>query len=66
MTIKASLDGGLTWPKDYQVELNSQGGYGYSCLSMVDEHTIGIVYEGVKELYFQKVRVSDILGSIVK
>jgi sialidase-1 len=66
MTIKASLDGGLTWPKDYQVELNAQAGYGYSCLSMVDEHTIGIVYEGVKELYFQKVRVSDILGSIVK
>jgi sialidase-1 len=66
MTIKASLDGGLTWPKDYQVELNAQAGYGYSCLSMVDEHTIGIVYEGVKELYFQKVRVSDILGSVVK
>lgn len=66
MTIKASLDGGLTWPKDYQVELNAQGGYGYSCMSMVDDHTIGIVYEGVKDLYFQKVRVSDILGSIVK
>lgn len=66
MTIKASLDGGLIWPKDYQVELNAQGGYGYSCMSMVDDHIIGIVYEGVKDLYFQKVRVSDILGSIVK
>ena len=66
MTIKASLDGGLTWPMAYQVELNSETGYGYSCLTMVDQKTIGIVYEGTKELYFQKVPVSDLLGSLVK
>ena len=63
MTIKASLDGGLTWPQQYQTELNSETGYGYSCLTMVDDHTIGILYEGVKELYFQKIAVTDILGS---
>ncbi|MDP3180661.1 MAG: sialidase family protein, partial [Bacteroidota bacterium] len=66
MTIKASLDGGLTWPKEYQVELNSAVGYGYSCMSMVDGNTIGIVYEGVKELYFQKIPVTDLLGNLVK
>lgn len=66
MTIKASLDGGLTWPKEYQVVLNSEAGYGYSCMSMVDDKTIGILYEGVKELYFQKIPVSDVLGSLVK
>ena len=66
MTIKASLDGGLTWPKTYQVELNSEAGYGYSCMSMVDNKTIGILYEGVKDLYFQKVPVVDVLGSLVK
>ena len=66
MTIKASLDGGLTWPLSYQVELNSEKGYGYSCLTMVDKKTIGIVYEGSKELYFQKISVSDLLGSLVK
>ncbi len=66
MTIKASLDGGLTWPKTYQVELNSEAGYGYSCMSMVDDKTIGILYEGVKELYFQKIPVSDLLGNLVK
>jgi len=66
MTIKASIDGGLTWPATLQTELNSQNGYGYSCLTMVDENTIGIVYEGVKELYFQKISVSDLLGNLVK
>jgi sialidase-1 len=66
MTIKASLDGGLTWPKEYQLELNSEAGYGYSCMSMVDNQTIGILYEGVKELCFQKVTVSDLLGNLVK
>lgn len=66
MTIKASLDGGLTWPQTYQVELNSETGYGYSCMSMVDNKTIGILYEGVKVLYFQKISVSDLLGNLVK
>jgi len=66
MTIKASLDGGLTWPETFQVELNAENGFGYSCMTMVDNQTIGIVYEGVKELYFQKIPVSDILGPLVK
>ncbi len=66
MTIKASLDGGATWPASLQVELNSQSGYGYSCLTMVDENTIGIVYEGVKELYFQKIPLPGVLGNLVK
>lgn len=66
MTIKASLDGGLTWPDACQTELNSAEGFGYSCLTMVDENTIGIVYEGVKELYFQEIAVTDLLGNLVK
>ncbi|MBW8334680.1 MAG: glycoside hydrolase [Prolixibacteraceae bacterium] len=66
MTIKASLDGGLTWLKEFQVVLNSESGYGYSCMSMVDNKTIGILYEGVKDLYFQKVPVADLLGNLIK
>lgn len=66
MTIKASLDEGLTWPVEYQTELNSEDGYGYSCMTMTDDHTIGIVYEGIKDLYFQKIPVSDILGKSVQ
>lgn len=66
MTIKASLDEGLTWPEEFQLELNEAAGYGYSCMSMIDEQTIGILYEGVKELYFQKVPVSALLGDLIK
>lgn len=66
MTIKASLDEGSTWPEDLQIELYSPAGFGYSCLTMVDENHVGIVYEGVKELYFQKVPVSDLLKSALK
>jgi sialidase-1 len=66
MTIKTSIDTGLTWPGEYQVLLNTETGYGYSCMTMVDESTIGILYEGVKELYFQKIPVDDLLGDKVK
>jgi sialidase-1 len=62
MTIKASLDEGMTWPENYQLELNEAPGYGYSCLTMIDPGTVGILYEGVKELYFQKVPVTDLVG----
>jgi sialidase-1 len=63
MTIKASLDEGMTWPEEYQTELNEEEGYGYSCLTMVDDKTIGILYEGVRDLYFQKIAVSDLIKS---
>lgn len=66
MTIKASFDEGNTWPESKQIELNASVGYGYSCLTMVNDSTIGIVYEGSKELYFQKVPVSDFLENVVK
>ncbi len=61
MTIKASLDEGSTWPEKYQLEIYEPEGYGYSCMTMVDEKTVGILYEGSKELFFQKIPVSDIL-----
>lgn len=61
MTIKASIDQGINWPEEYQVLLNEKQGFGYSCMTMVDDSTVGILYEGVKELYFQKVPVYKIL-----
>lgn len=62
MTVKASLDEGLTWPEMYSVEIFESEGYGYSCLTMIDDKHLGILYEGIKELYFQKIPVSDILN----
>ena len=66
MTIKASLDGGYTWPEERQVLLNETQGFGYSCMTMTDENTVGILYEGVKELYFQKVPVDELLGNTLE
>lgn len=66
MTIKASLDEGLTWPEEYQIELNAPECFGYSCLTMIDKNSLGILYEGVRELYFQKIQVADILGMKTK
>ncbi len=62
ITIKASLDGGLTFPNEYQVLLDEDYGWGYSCLTMVDEETVGILYESsAAHMTFQAVRLTDII-----
>ncbi len=63
ITIKASLDGGLTWPKENQILLDEQNSAGYSCMSMIDENTVGILYEGSQaHLTFQRVKIAEILS----
>lgn len=60
ITIKASLDGGLTFP--YELLLDEGHGWGYSCLTMVDKNTVGIIYEGsVAHMVYQNVKLSDIV-----
>ena len=54
-----SADDGMTWPAANAIEIYAPQGYGYSCLTMVDEEHVGILYEGTKELYFQKIPVGD-------
>ena len=62
ITIKVSTDGGLTWPTDQQVLLDEEEGWGYSCLTLIDRETIGILYESsVAHMTFQKVRIKDLL-----
>lgn len=62
MTIKASLDQGKTWPDSYQLLLDEGHGRGYSCMTRIDENTLGILYEGSQaDLIFEKVRISEIL-----
>jgi len=63
LTIKASLDEGITWPEEYQLEIYEPESFGYSCLTMVDDNHLGILYEGSRELYFQKFAVSEILNA---
>lgn len=61
ITIKASLDLGETWLPAHQLLIDERPCYGYSSMTMVNENTIGLLYEGIKDLYFVTVPVSDIL-----
>lgn len=62
MAIKMSTDDGLSWPTDQQILLNENQGYGYSCLTPVDEQAVGILYEGAGDLFFQKVLIKELLA----
>jgi sialidase-1 len=63
ITIKASFDEGKTWPLDKQLLLDEGNGRGYSCITKIDEETIGILYEGSQsDMVFEKVLVSEIFN----
>lgn len=65
ITIKASLDGGLTFPEEHQVLLDEDFGWGYSCLAMIDRETVGILYESsVAHMTFQAVKLTDIVKGV--
>jgi sialidase-1 len=60
-TIRASKDGGVTWP--YSLLIDEEKGWGYSCMTMIDDDTLGIVYEGsTAQILFQAIKLSDILA----
>lgn len=62
MTIKASLDGGYTWLDANSLLLDEEELWGYSCMSMIDEETVGIVYEAsTAQLAFQAIKLSEII-----
>ncbi len=61
ITIKASLDMGQTWLPANQLLIDERQCYGYSSLTKIDDNTIGILYEGTKDLYFVKVPVNEII-----
>lgn len=57
MTVRISLDQGKTWPKS--ILLDKEGG-AYSSLAMVDDRTLGILYESsVADMVFQKIKLSE-------
>jgi len=61
ITLKASFDDGNTWPADKYILLDELGGAGYSCVTSVDNDTIGIIYEGSQaQLILQKINLKQI------
>ena len=59
ITIKLSLDGGRTWTRECL--LDEGEGWGYSCLTMIDKKTVGILYESSQaHMTFQAIPLKDI------
>lgn len=62
ITLKVSFDNGNTWKAEKQILLDEYGGFGYSCITSVDEETIGIVYEGSQaQLTYQQIKLSELI-----
>ena len=62
ITVKASLDLGQTWQPGHQLLVDQRTCYGYSSLTRLDEKTVGLLYEGVKDLYFVRIPVNEIIN----
>lgn len=60
-TIKGSLDLGETWQPANELLVDERKSYGYSALTKVDENTIGVLYEGIRNLYFVRIPVNEII-----
>jgi len=62
ITVKASPDRGLTWPKQHRLLLDEGTSAGYSCMSMIDKDTVGILYEGSQShMTFQRIPWADLV-----
>lgn len=61
ITLKVSYDDGNTWPEEKHILLDEYSGRGYSCITSVNESTIGILYESSQaDLVFQSVLLEEI------
>lgn len=62
ITIKHSLDNGETWSSEKSLLLDEFSGRGYSCMTSIDNETIGIFYESSQaDIAFQAVKLKDLL-----
>jgi sialidase-1 len=63
MTVKVSADEGLTWPESRHTLYDRRNGLGYSCLAPVDDRHVGVLYEGLAEMYFLRLPLAELLGT---
>lgn len=63
LTLKVSFDNGNTWPAEKKILLDEYDSYGYSCITSVDDNTIGILYESSQaDMVFQQVKLNELLN----
>lgn len=62
MTIKVSYDDGKTWSSHKKILLDEEKSRGYSCLTSIDNNTIGILYESSQaDMVFQTIKLNELL-----
>ena len=61
LTLKVSKDEGLSWPERFHTLYDARTGGGYSSLTQIDAEHIGVLYEGVGELYFLSFRIDELV-----
>jgi sialidase-1 len=61
IAIQASLDLGETWQPANKLLIDERECYGYSSLVAVGQDRIGILYEGIRDLYFVTYPVDSII-----
>lgn len=62
ITLKASLNDGKTWPEKQTIVLDEYRGWGYSCITSVDDDTLGILYESSQsQLVYQQVNLNELI-----
>jgi sialidase-1 len=62
MTLKVSSDEGTTWAANRHTLYDERKGSGYSCLTLVDEDHVGVLYEGRRELYFLRFPIAELVA----
>ncbi len=63
MSIKVSLDDGESWDLSKTLLLDEGDSRGYSCMTKVDDHTLGILYEGSQaDMTFQLIDIDQLMG----
>lgn len=60
MTVKVSADEGISWPEADHVLYDSRNGFGYSCQAPADDRHLGVLYEGLGELYFLRLPLEEL------
>ena len=59
LSLQLSEDEGNTWT--HKELFYAPNNWGYSCMCMVDTSTIGVLYETIGGLIFEKIKVNDVL-----
>lgn len=63
MSIKVSFDDANSWPEKFTTLLDAEGCWGYSCMTKIDDNTVGILYEGSQaHMVFQMITIEELVS----